>query len=214
MFTYIYPIALLVMIMLIYEGLTTALKYAPIKIKAITIGSMLLILLRYLSLFLLLIYEKMQYVYLLKPFIFLELIYMPIVIFICVYIFSRNDKIKLNFFYVLSVVFLLIYFILIVKAPLFANLSSIYGYSITLKNGIYSYLVLLSINSFVFVLGFKVYSFKYADKLGATLLIIASLIAIFSIILSVINSNFVGMIILGEVIWVIVLDYGLRKFIK
>jgi len=214
LFTYIYPVAILLMFMLIYEGMTTALKYAPKKIKAITIGSMFLILLRFLSLFLLLIYEKMQYVYLLKPFVFLELIYMPIVIFICTYIFSRNDKIKLNFFYILSAIFLVIYIILIVKAPLYANLSNIYGYSITLKNSIYSYLILLCINSFVFILGFKVYGFKYADKFGAVLLIIASLIAIISIIISVIHPNFVGIIILGELIWVTTLDYGLRKFIR
>jgi len=214
LFTYIYPIAILLMFMLIYEGVTTAFKYAPKKIKAITICSMLLILLRFLSLFLLLIYEKMQYVYLLKPFVFLELIYMPIVIFICTYMFSRNEKIKLNFFYGLCIVFLIIYFALILRAPLYANLSHIYGYSITLKNSIYSYLVLLSINSFVFILGFKVYGFKYADKVGAILLILSSLIAIVSIAVSVIHPNFVGIILLGELFWVVTLDYGLRKFIR
>jgi hypothetical protein len=212
LFTYIYIISILIMFMLIYEGITTSISHAPKKIKAITIIAMMLTLLRFISLFLLLVYEKMQYVYLIKPLIFLELFYMPIIIFICIYIFSRNEKIKLNFFYILCAIFIIIYFFLIIKAPLATNLSSIYGYSITLENGLNSYLVLLFINTFVFVLGFKIYSFRYCNKIGVIMLMISAVVTIVTTIVSVLHPDFVGVIIGGELFWMITLDYGLRKF--
>ncbi|WP_291575344.1 hypothetical protein [Clostridium sp. UBA4548] len=214
MFTYIYLIAILIMFMLIYEGITTSFTYAPTKIKAITIIAMVLVLLRFSTLLLLFLYDKMQYVYLLKPLIFLELFYMPIIIFICTYIYSRNDKIKLSFFYLLCGIFVIVYFFLIIKAPLITNISAIYGYSITLKNGLNSYLVLLFINTFVFILGFRVYSFKYSNKLGVTMTMVAALVTIIATIISVLHADFVGAIIAGEICWMATLDYGLRKFIR
>lgn len=214
LFTYIYLIAILIMFMLIYEGITTSFGYAPRKIKAITIIAMVLVAFRFLSLLLLFLYNKMQYVYLLKPLIFLELFYMPIIIFICIYIYSRNDKIKLSFFYVLCGIFIVTYFFLIIKAPLVTNISSIYGYSITLKNGFNSYLVLLCINTFVFVLGFRIYGFKYSNKPGVIMIMVAAFITVISIIISALHAEFVGVIIIGEICWMMTLDYGLRKFRK
>ncbi|MEG1796550.1 MAG: hypothetical protein RR262_08665 [Clostridium sp.] len=200
--------------MLIYEGITTSFTYAPKKIKAITIIAMILILLRFIALLLLFVYDKMQYVYLLKPLIFLELFYMPIIIFICIYIYSRNEKIKLSFFYILCGIFIMVYFMLIIKAPLVTNLSNVYGYSITLENGLISYLVLLSINSFVFILGFKIYGFRHSNKIGVIMIVISALVTIITTVVSVLHPDFVGVIIGGELFWMITLDYGLRKFIR
>jgi hypothetical protein len=214
LFTYIYIVSILLMFMLIYEGTTTSFSYAPKKIKAITIIAMMLTLLRFVSLFLLLVYEKMQYLYLIKPLVFLELFYMPIIIFICIYIFSRNEKIKLDFFYILCGVFIMVYFFLIIKAPLVTNLSNIYGYSITLEHGLNSYLVLLFINTFIFVLGFKIYGFKHSNKIGVVMLMIAALVTIVATIISVLHPDFVGAIIGGELFWMLTLVYGLRKFIR
>lgn len=214
MFTYIYLISILLMFMLIYEGITTSFTYAPKKIKAITIIAMILILLRFIALLLLFVYDKMQYVYLLKPLIFLELFYMPIIIFICIYIYSRNEKIKLSFFYILCGIFIMVYFMLIIKAPLVTNLSNVYGYSITLENGLISYLVLLAINSFVFILGFKIYGFRHSNKIGVTMIVISALVTIATTVVSVLHPDFVGVIIGGELFWMITLDYGLRKFIR
>lgn len=214
LFTYIYLISILLMFMLIYEGITTSFTYAPKKIKAITIIAMIMILLRFIALLLLFVYDKMQYVYLLKPLIFLELFYMPIIIFICIYIYSRNEKIKLSFFYILCGIFIMVYFMLIIKAPLVTNLSNVYGYSITLENGLISYLVLLSINSFVFILGFKIYGFRHSNKIGVTMIVISALVTIVTTVVSVLHPDFVGVIIGGELCWMITLDYGLRKFIR
>lgn len=214
LFTYIYLISILLMFMLIYEGITTSFTYAPKKIKAITIIAMILILLRFIALLLLFVYDKMQYVYLLKPLIFLELFYMPIIIFICIYIYSRNEKIKLSFFYILCGIFIMVYFMLIIKAPLVTNLSNVYGYSITLENGLISYLVLLSINSFVFILGFKIYGFRHSNKIGVIMIVISALVTIITTVVSVLHPDFVGVIIGGELFWMITLDYGLRKFIR
>lgn len=214
MSTYIYPISIILMFLLLYESITTAYSYAPKKIKVITIMALFLIVLRYISLSLLLIYEKMQYMYLLKPVIFLEIIYIPMIIFISVNIFARNDKIKMNFFFILCAIFLIVYFIFIIKAPFYTSLSQLYGYSITLKNGIYPYLVLIIANTISFAYGFKIFEYKFNDKVGTFLMIVSSIITIGSVIASVFHENFMGMIILGEIFWVGTLVYGLRKFVK
>ena len=103
------------------------------------------------------------------------------------------------------------YFIVIYKSPANINISNNYGYTIELQLEVYCYIVLLIINSIFAIKGIKLYSKIYSNKLGAVLIIISSSITLLSVILTSINSNF-SMIFLGDISWIVTLDYGLIKF--
>ncbi|WP_291583338.1 hypothetical protein [Clostridium sp. UBA6640] len=209
---YIYLACILGMIMLIYEGITTSISYAPEKIKHITVMALILVVLRYISLLLLYLNQRPLYMYLLKPIMFLEIVYLPIIGFICIYIFSRNDKIKLNYFYFISTIFLVIYLFIAVKAPIKTTLSELYGYTIILEKDYNMYLILCIINTIYFVMGIRACRYKYSNKLGSLLILISSLLTLTSVLLTVVNAKFFGAKLVGEILWVITMVYGLEKF--
>ncbi len=209
---YIYLACILGMIMLIYEGITTSISYAPGKIKHITVIALILVLLRYISLLLLYLNQRVLYVYLLKPIMFLEIVYLPVIGFICIYIFSRNDKIKLNYFYFISTMFLIVYLFIAVKAPIKTTLSEFYGYTIILEKDYNMYLMLCIINTICFVMGIRAYGYKYSNKLGSLLILISSLLTLASVLLAIVDMRFFGAKLVGEILWVITMIYGLRKF--
>ncbi|MBS5822900.1 MAG: hypothetical protein KID00_03400 [Clostridium argentinense] len=200
------------MIMLIYEGVTTATSYAPKRIKNMTVITLILVLSKYISLLLLYLNQKVPYIYLLKPIIFLEIVYLPVIGFICIYIFSRNNKIKLNYFYIISTIFLLIYFFITIKAPIKTVLSQLYGYTIILEKDYNMYLILCIINTIYFVMGIKAYKYKYSNKIGALFIIISSIVTITSVLLTVVDIRFFGAKLIGEILWALTIIYGLRKF--
>lgn len=211
---YIYLGLLFVMILLVYEGITTSLCYAPKKIKYITLCALILVLLRYISLIVLFINERPLYLYMLKPIMFLEIIYIPIIGFITIYMLSRNEKIKLNYFYMLLVVFTGVYLLVTIKSPINTNISDVYGYIITLKKDYGLYIVLSIINTIYLIVSIKAYSFKYSNKIGITFSIISALTMIITILISLLGSFFFGVKLIGELFWVITLVYSLSKFKK
>lgn len=211
---YIYLGSLFVMILLLYEGITTAIEYAPKKIKYITLCSLILVLLRYVSLIVLFINEKPLYLYLLKPIMFLEVIYIPIIGFVTLYMLSRNERIKLSYFYILLAVFTAFYLFVTIKSPVNTTISEFYGYMISLKQNYGLYIVLSMINTIYLVISIKAYGFKYSNKLGIVLVTLASIATIVTILISLFGKEFFGIKLIGEIMWVITLVYSLSKFKK
>jgi hypothetical protein len=157
------------------------------------------------------IIENQNYLYLLKPFVFANLLCIPLCGILSVFIFSRNNKIRLKKILLMCAMLFMAYFIVIYKSPFNTKISNNYGYTIELQLEVYCYIVIAIINSIFLVKGIKLYSKNYSNKLGAVLIIIASSITLLSVILTSVNSNF-SMILLGDISWILTLDYGLIKF--
>lgn len=207
----IYFLLLLLMVLLLYGGIISSLAYAPKKIKIISIMALSLMSFRYVALIILFTFKNQSYLYLLKPLVYTNLLCIPICGILSVFIFSRNSKIRLKKILFMFAVLCIAYFIVIYKSPANINISNSCGYTIELQLEVYCYIVLLIINSIFFVQGINLYNKIYACKLGAVLIVIASSTTILSLLLTSINSKF-PLILLGDIFWIITLDYGLIKF--
>ncbi|MGH4124968.1 MAG: hypothetical protein ACREV6_18790 [Clostridium sp.] len=207
----IYFLLLLVMVLLLYGGIISSLVYAPKKIKIVSVITMSLMTFRYIALLILFTIKNQSYLYLLKPLVYANLLCIPICGILSVFIFSRNNKIKLKKILFMCVMLCIAYILVVYKSPANIDISNNCGYTIELQLEAYCYIVLLIINSILFIKGIKLYNKIYANKLGAVLITIASSITLLSVLITSINSNF-PMILLGDIAWIVTLDYGLIKF--
>ena len=209
----IYFLLLLMMILLLYEGITSSLVHAPKKIKIISAMTLILMTFRYVALIMLFIIKNQNYLYLLKPVVFTNLICIPICGVLSVFIFARNSKIKLNRILLISVILCIVYSIVIYKSPANLDLSKLSGYNIVLKLEVYYYIPLLIVNSILMVKGIEMFNKTFSNKIGALLIILSSSITLMSVLVMSINTNFMWLL-LSDISWVITLDYGLAKFKK
>ena len=207
----IYFLLLLVMILLLYVGIISNFLYAPKKIKIISAIALILMTFRYIALIILFIIKNQSYLYLLKPMVFTNLLCIPICGILSVYIFSRNNKIKLKVILFMCVILFIAYALVIYKSPANIVISNICGYTIELKLEFYCYIMLLIINSLFLIKGIKLYNKIYTNKLGAVLIIISSTITLISVLLTSINPNY-SITLLGDISWILTIDYGLIKF--
>ena len=209
----IYFLLLLMMILLLYKGIVSSLDYAPKKIKVISTMAFILMTFRYISLISLFIIQNQSYLYLLKPMVFTNLLCIPICGMISVFIFARNNKINFKKILLISIILCISYLIFIYKSPANVNISKIYGYNIELKFEDYYYIPILIISSAFVIKGIKLFNETYSNKLGAILIIVSSSITIISVLLMSINAGFVGLL-LGDISWIITIDYALMKLKK
>ena len=207
----IYFLLLLIMVLLLYVGIISNFLYAPRKIKIISAIALILMTFRYIGLIILFIIKNQSYLYLLKPMVFTNLLCIPICGILSVYIFSRNNKIKLKVILLMCVMLFIAYALVIYKSPANIVISNTFGYNIELKLEFYCYIMLLIFNSIFLIKGIKLYNKIYSNKLGAVLIIISSSITLSSVLLTSINPNY-SMILLGDISWILTIDYGLIKF--
>ena len=207
----IYFLLLLIMILLLFKGIISSLVYAPKKIKIISIMALTLMTFRYIALIILFIIKNQNYLYLLKPLVFINLLCIPLVGIISISIFSRINKIKLKRILLMCVMLSIAYFVVIYKTPSNINISNNCGYIIELQLEFYIYILMVIINSIFFIKGIKLYNKNYANKIGAVLIIISSSITLLSVLLTSINPNF-SWTMLGDISWIVTINYGLLKF--
>lgn len=206
----IYFLLLLVMILLLYGGIISSLGYAPKKIKVISAMALILMSFRYIALIILFTIKNQSYLYLLKPLVHANLLCIPICGILSVFIFSRNNKMKFKKIIFMCVMLCIAYALVIYKSPANINISNNQGYTIELQLEAYCYIGLLIINSIFIIKGIKLYNKINSNKLGAVLIIIASGITLISVILNSIYPN-LPMLLLGDISWIVTIDYGLIK---
>lgn len=207
----IYFLLLLIMIFLLYQGLIFSLSYAPIKIKLISAMALILMLFRYIALIILYTIKNQNYLYLLKPVVYANLLSIPLCGILSIFIFSRNNRIKLKKTLIMGVMLCIAYFILLYKSTANINVSNICGYTLELQLQVYGYMVLLIINTIFLIIGVKLYNKTYSSKLGTIFIIMASSITLMSVLFTSIDSNF-PMLLLGDISWILTINYGLMKF--
>lgn len=207
----IYLLLLLIMVFLLYQGITSSLGYAPKKIKMISVVALTLMLFRYIALIILFIMKNQSYLYLLKPVVYTNLLCIPICGIISFFIFAKNNKIRLKKKLLFCIMMCIAYCTVIYKSPANISISNFCGYSIELQLEAYCYIVLVIINSIFAIKGIELFNKSYSNKLGAILIIMSSSITLISVLLTSINTNF-AWILLGDISWIVTLDYGLIKF--
>lgn len=132
---------------------------------------------------------------------------------VSLFIFSRNNKIKLKKILFMCTILLIAYCIVIYKSTEIISISNISGFTIGLQLKGYFYVGLLISNSIFIIKGIELFNKTYSNKLGALLIIMSSSITLLSVLLTSINTDFVWLL-LGDIFWIITINYGLIKFKK
>lgn len=208
---YIYLFLILTMMFLIYEAVTLSIEYCPVKIKEVLTISFILLIIRIISLLILLLADNMKSVYLMKNLVFLNIIYVPINIYTCLYIFYRNTRMNIKWFYGVFIVGIVVYLACIFKIPMEYYISLSYGYNIILNN-LLPYKILLCVNGLSFFMGIKSFRYNHSVKWGTALISIASLVFIGTTAIALQSSENIGYLLIGDLAWMAALYGSIRTF--
>lgn len=208
---YIYLFLILAIMFLVYETITSSIKYCPVKIKEVLAISFILLIFRIISLLALLLGDNMKIIFLMRSFVFLNVIYIPIIIYTCLYIFYRNTRLNIKWFYGIFIICIAVYLVCIFKIPMEYYISLSYGYNIILNNLI-PYKILLCVNGLSFFMGIKSFRYKHSVKWGTVLIGMASLVFIGTTAMALQCSENIGYLLIGDLAWIIVLYGSIRTF--
>lgn len=203
---YIYLTLILALVFLSYEVITSTVKYCPIKVKEAIILPFILLCLRIGTLLILLLIDDIKFVYLMQNFIFLNIVYIPLLIFLSIYVFYRNVKININWFYGIFFVGAAGYVLTIFIYPIEYYISMAYGYNVFFNSQL-PYKILLCINAISFFFGIKSFRYKHSIKWGSFMITLASLIFIGSTAMALKSSEHIGYLLVGDLGWLTAL-YG------
>lgn len=208
----LYIFLMMAITLMIYHGFRSNVKSAPYKIKVLSIVALSTMLLRCLSLFILFLTKNMLYLYLLKPFVFLDIIYIPLMVLISIYIFSRNDRVNFSYAFVLTVVFILIYLVIIYKSLFNISYLEGYGYSIDLVMNNYLIWGFILLNSSVLVYSIITLGSNKVNTKGVLMLLFSSLLFMVEIMLPLLGIELLPENLLGEAMYILTLSYALSTF--
>jgi len=205
---------MMLLLLLLIKGLYQTLAFSPLKIKLLATVAYIGFLLRYVILLIFFMAKSSLYLYLLKPIYFLNLAFIPIIGFITYYIFSRRDKFSFNIFFPISIVLLILYGISMWIIPSRMLISNLYTYVILFENPFIVYIIYMMINLFYLIISVKLLSHENSNKLGAYMMILASVVTILEVILYLARINILPENIASDVFWIISLNYAISRVKK
>lgn len=210
----IYLFFILLIFILIYYGLNFSYKYAPFKIKILSLGALIILGFRYIALLLFLISKNIKYIYLFKPLVFFNILSIPILALISIYINARNDKFKFNYCIAASAILAILYTVVIIKFP--AKISSIgeLGYVMTFFDGSLVYGIFLILNTMFLFIAIFLLDYKNINILGIWLVLLSTIIQIIELIIRLSGIFIFPAIIIGDICFLISENYALYKLKK
>ena len=208
---YMYPCFVLFSLFFIYIGVVSAIKFAGIKIKIFSMLIFFLLILRYLSLTILMTCKSIIFLYILKPFFYLNYLSIPMLSMVTIYIIMRNEKFQLKNIFVASLILAFGYFIILANIPNYIELSNYYGYKMYLQRPEFIYLFKVLINTLFLIFAINLLDKNHLDKRGIYLIISAALISIIEIVLTMVGIKIFQENILSDFIWILAFIYALNK---
>jgi hypothetical protein len=213
--TYFFYLALLLLMFLqIYYGVSCCVRFAPLKIRSISLTANIALSLRYIALLIFLVIGNIKNLYFLKPLMFLNLLCLPVLAIIAIYIYARNDKIKFNYCIILASLLLVIYIAAIIKLPVSIEIYGSLGYIMSFYNQFLVYGTYLIFNTVVFFCAVIFLGNKPSNKLGMWLVLASALVAMFEVIVRTSGVSILPAVLFGDVIWIVTVDYALYKLKK
>lgn len=209
---YIYLSLLFLMIVFIYSGLREN-SSSPLKIRILSIGVFITLFIRVIVLDLLFVVNNIQYLYLTEPFCLINLVSIPIAALISIYIFIRNDNINFSYIFIILSLVIILYFYIVLKSSSKLMLNLNYGYVINFDNPLYVYLPYIIFNVIFILIALKYYG-SNVDNFGLGLVVVSSFLFIMEIISNIACIKFFPHLIVGDVSWILTLNYGLSRIKK
>lgn len=211
-FTYIF--LLLLMLIIITNGIRFCFKYAPLKIRILSLFALIALACRYITLLIFYMHKSINYLYSLRVLYFLNILCIPIMAFIILYILFRSDKIKFELIIIISFVLVLLFSIIFINAKINLFVSDNSFYTMTINSAIFVNAFYLIINILFMVTSIFILNKSNINKVGVILILLASTVAICEMILSFIGIALLPEKIVGDILWAITLNYALYKLKK
>lgn len=190
-------------------------KFAPVKIKILTSLVLFILLGRYISLLILFLYNKIQYLYLLKCVFFIFLICSPIMCIISLFILARKDSLNFNRVLIISVVLATIYCFLMIKCDVRVLIQSgTLWYSMVLDKFKLICIGYFVINIILVLICTNILHRVSKKDLGVYVLLIGTIITSIEIVMIFSNIKVLPEAILGESLYILSLNYALSTFKK
>lgn len=211
---YIYLFLLLLIIYLAILLLKRSFR-CPTKIKIICIFILSALLLRYFSLAALFVLRKIYYIQFIKYFALFNLICIPALSVLLIFIFMRNKKFNINYLFIAMFLFIGLYlYIVINMTPTIMPASNYgFGYVISFINcreyvlAIYTIINILLITFCGFCIGKS-----YVNKKGISIIMAALLVLFVEKIILLIGTKTMPECLFGELICLLCLDYAISLF--
>lgn len=214
MIVYIYLFLLLLSIYLTILLLKRSFR-CPTKIKVICIFVLSTLLLRYFSLLALFALKKIYYIQFIKYFALFNLICIPSLSVLLIFIFMRNKKFNITYLFIAVFLFVGLYlYIVITMEPNIVPASNYgFGYIISFMNcreyvlAIYTIVNILFITFCAFFIGKN-----YVNKKGISIIMVALLASFIEKIILLVGTKVMPEYLLGEIICLLCLDYAISLF--
>ncbi|NLZ47879.1 MAG: hypothetical protein GX895_03675, partial [Clostridiales bacterium] len=169
--SYIYIFIEMLLILIAVMAARTANKYAPDKIKLLSIIIITLWGLRFVANIILFQSKNIIFLYILKFFSLVNLATIPITALLCLYIFYRNSEIKIDYLILISVLVLLFYTITVFKLDYNIKRTESFGYIISFQNWLLVDFVFIVLVSIIMICALMIIGEKLVNSIGVSLLI-------------------------------------------
>lgn len=210
---YIYISLLLIIIILLFKCFYLDL-YSPKKVKTIALITILVMGLRYAALLILFLVSNIKYLYLLKPLFFMNLIGVPLIILIVLYIFMKGHIINFSYIFIALGISIILYIYMMLKCTCFLQNSSNIGYTMVFAQDTYIYWVYIGINTITLFFAISFINKTYINRIGMSIVILASIATIIEYIVWIAGIVLIAENIIGDMLWIIALMYALNRVKK
>lgn len=210
---YGYIFIIFIVLILMFEALYIS-KFSPTKIRVAASIVILMIIMRYVSLLTLSLSYNIRYLYLLKPFFFLNFIAIPLLALIVLYIFIRKDNINFSYIFGVMAILIALYVVMLYKYTVLIQVNDIYGYTMYFAENMYLYWVFIILNTAILFLDTALIKDKNVNKLGMILAAAASLVTVIEYVLWIIGIKAFQENIIGDMLWAISVVYALNRIKK
>lgn len=185
---------------------------SPKKIRLFVSISLMPIILRCLVLLGGVIIEKQRIIYFLRYYVLLNYFSIPLIILSALYIFLRNEKLKLNRNYIFMIILGLLYVVLVYTYKFSISITNKFGFIISLENGMIPILIYLIILASLAVFILINLDKPFCNKVGMRLLLVSLILYIVEYILLLGGISIYPYPIIGEVLILFCLFKSISTF--
>ncbi|SFC94281.1 hypothetical protein [Clostridium uliginosum] len=209
-----YYLILLFIICLSFLILKKNLEVSPKKIKIYTTIVILLFILRHVGLFLLCILRNSNFIYSLKPIIFLNNLTIPLMVLAITYVYLRSEQLKFNWNYIIAIVLSAIYIAILYISKVTLDVNNLYGFIIKINQEILLYLFTLIILGVFLIINVILLDEKFVNKNGIRLMILAIVVVMLESVMILGGSRCFPYPVIGDLIFIIIMNSVLDSFKK
>lgn len=210
---YIYFLLIIFLIIFVFENLRKNNKFSPFKIKILCNIVLTFMLIREITLLVMFVASNIANLYLFKVTYFLNIVYIPIIALIIIYILFRSNKIKVIYIFFTGAFLLGIYLYFMCTLGTYIKIDISCGYFMKLFKGEKIYILHIIFALFCIGAALIMYS-KSIYKIGIILIITTCIVFIIETLFYVIGKGIFVNIIISDVFWSISLNYALSKLKK